>query len=131
MLPRYNVWLFSAETALTRSAILIIAMFCFVLSFPASSKAITKEQWNWRYGSLKARPLLRHDRITTCISDITDEMSEDMEKEIEAMNTAPVSEVIANVCTLLINGIANGKLTYQQYQEWKINPTDSLLNRLQ
>lgn len=116
---------------MTRSATLIIGILCLVLSFPASGEAITKEQWNWRYGRLKARPLLRHDRITTCISDFSDEISDDVQKEIEAMNTAPVSEVIANVCTLLINAIANGKLTYEQYQEWKLNPTDELLNRLQ
>lgn len=47
------------------------------------------------------------------------------------MDTASVSEVIANACTLLINAIADGKLTYEQYQEWKLNPTDDLLNRLQ
>jgi hypothetical protein len=116
---------------LTHSATLIIGMFCLVLSFPASGETITKEQWNWRYRGLKARPLLRHDRITTCISGMTDAVPEDVRKETEAMNTMSASEVIVNMCALFINAIADGRLTYEQYIQWRINPTDDLFKRLQ
>ncbi len=114
-----------------RSAILIISGLCVALSLPASAEAFTKEQWEWRYGKLKARPLLRHDRITSCISGFDDASLEDMRKEIESMNKVPASEVIANLCALFINAIAEGRLTYEQYKEWTVNPPDDWYKRLQ
>lgn len=114
-----------------RSASLIISMFCFALSFPASAEAFTKEQWNWSFGRLKARPLLRHDRITACISDFDDLSLGTLRKEVESMNTVPASEAIANVCALLINAIAEGRLTYEQYKEWTVKTPDDWMKRLQ
>lgn len=119
------------ETALIRSAILIISALCFALSLPASAEAFTKEQWNRRYGGLKARPLLRHDRITSCISEFEDAVSEDTRKEIESMNTVPASEVIAEVCARFINAIADGRLTYELYKEWTVDPTGDWIKHLQ
>jgi hypothetical protein len=110
---------------------LIISAFCFALSLPASAEAFTKEQWEWRYGKLKARPLLRHDRITSCISGFEAAISEDVRKEIQSVNTVPASEVIAHVCALFINAVAEGRLTYEQYKEWTSDGTGNWIKRLQ
>ncbi len=47
------------------------------------------------------------------------------------MNTVPASEAIANVCALLINAIAEGRLTYEQYKEWTVKTPDDWMKRLQ
>lgn len=114
-----------------RSAILIISALCFALSLPASTEAFTKEQWNRSFGRLKTRPLLRHDRITACISNFDDPSLGNLRKEIESMNTVPASEVIANVCALLLNAVAEGRLTYEQYKEWTVKTPDDWIKRLQ
>ncbi|WP_428426032.1 hypothetical protein [Pararhizobium sp.] len=114
-----------------RSAIMIISALCFALSLPASAEAFTKEQWNRAYGRLKTRPLLRHDRIASCISTFDDTISPDMRKEIESMNTVPASEVIAHVCALFINAVADGRLTYEQYKDWTSDGTGNWIKRLQ
>lgn len=119
------------ETALLRSATVIISTLCFVISLPIGAEALTKEQWNRAYGSLKARPLLRHDRITSCISGFEDTISEDERKEIESMNTVPASEVIAYVCARFISAIADGGLTYERYKEWTSDPTGAWIKHLQ
>jgi hypothetical protein len=116
---------------LIRSAILIISALCFALSLPASTEAFTKEQWNRSFGRLKTRPLLRHDRKTACISNFDDPSLGNLRKEIESMNTVPASEVIANVCALLINAVAEGRLTYEQYKEWTVETPDDWIKRLQ
>lgn len=77
------------------------------------------------------RPLLRHDRITSCISEFEDAVSEDIRKEIESMNTVPASEVIADVCARFINAIADGRLTYELYKEWTVDPTGDWIKHLQ
>lgn len=115
---------------MARLATIIISTLCFVVSLPIGAEAFTKEQWNRTYGSLKARPLLRHDRITSCISGFEDTISEDVRKEIESMNTVPASEVIAYVCARFINAIADGRLTYERYKEWTADPSGAWIEHL-
>ncbi|MBP1858862.1 hypothetical protein J2Z75_002374 [Rhizobium herbae] len=114
-----------------RSALVIIGTLCLVVSSPASGEPITKEQWTARYKGLKERPLLRHEHISSCASEMAAEISEDVREEIEAMNTVSATEVIANVCALLMNAAVEGRLTYEQYREWLINPPDDIVERLQ
>ena len=47
------------------------------------------------------------------------------------MNTVPASEVIAEVCARFINAIADGRLTYELYKEWTVDPTGAWIKHLE
>ena len=118
------------EIALIRSATIIISILCFVVSSPANGESITKEEWTARYSHLKERPLSRHENIAACASEFTAGLSEDERKEIEAANTVSAREVAANMCALLVNAAVEGRLSYEQYREWLINPPGDIVERL-
>jgi len=115
---------------LIRSPIIIVSALWFVVSSPANGEPITKEEWTAKYSHLKERPLSRHEYIAACASEFTAGLSEDERKEIEAANTVSAREVAANMCALLVNAAVEGRLSYEQYRQWLINPPDDMVERL-
>lgn len=80
------------------------------------SGCVSSSQYERAQEAMRGSPALKRDGIQRCVTNMRRASAQDRAQVAKIINVSPRSDVGRIYCTRAFNGIANGRITYSDFQ---------------